>query len=398
MKIKQIGLILLILIPLTTITIISCNKQKLEIDTNIRAGVSIHDGRYVFANREIFESYVNELGKLTEQQLEDIEKKLNFKSRRAIQEDLKSKAELNRVNLLATQSKNLKTSNTDLIYPNEDLYYIEDPAFASVLNEQFIVQVEDEIFNINISNGYVYVLDVENQQYLPQLEDAYLEPNTIYRYEMGLPILDILAGVDNGGDPCLVDPSFCTTSANAIEVPNRAICNIEQSFENGVCNGCAGTGHKKEQNDNQYYSTSDGNDRNRWESKIVYQPLGVWFSIISKLEHRTGAPYVSGTPASGLTYGGTVSGDSKTTIKMMNNSTYNFRRRCRDRQTGIENEGNGYSFNEKKEYRYYNGTRCLKDYCVTSRFGIYEYEGRTSYGGPFYKSTPTEWTLTLKSY
>ena len=74
MKIKQIGLILLILIPLTTIVIISCNKQKLEIDTNIKTGVKIQDGRYVFANREIFESYVNELGKLTEQQLEDIEK------------------------------------------------------------------------------------------------------------------------------------------------------------------------------------------------------------------------------------------------------------------------------------------------------------------------------------
>ncbi|MBC7475828.1 MAG: hypothetical protein H7263_16210, partial [Candidatus Sericytochromatia bacterium] len=60
--------------------------------------------------------------------------------------------------------------------------------------------------------------------------------------------------------------------------------------------------------------------------------------------------------------------------------------------------GNGYSADEKKEYRFYNGTRCLKDYCITARFGIFKYMGRTFGGVAMYDSTPTEWTLILKSF
>jgi hypothetical protein len=404
MKIKQIGIVLLFLIPLITTVIISCNKQTLTIDTNIKAGVKIQDGRYVFANREIFESYVNELGKLSDQQLEDLEKKVNFKSRRAIQEELRKNAELNQVNLLSTQSIGLKINSVELIEQNEELYYIEDPGFASVLNEQYIIQVDDEIFNINIVDGYVYVLDVENQQYLPQLEDAYLEPNTIYRYEMGLPVLDILAETGNGGDPCLVDPSFCPTTSATYGPEQGALCSQGQSFENGVCNGCAGTGHKKVDDNRTYYINSLGLDKHKWESKIAYQPLGIWFSIISKIEHRVSAPFDGGSnydpnkPEDPSNFGGTVAGDSKSPIKMLNNSEYNFRKRCRNREVGMINEDNGYSGRDKKEYRFYSGTRCLKDYCITARFGIYEYQGRMIGGISIFKSIPTEWTLTLKSY
>lgn len=405
MKIKLIGIVLLFLIPLITTVIISCNKQTLTIDTNIKAGVKIQDGRYVFANREIFESYVNELGKLSDQQLEDLEKKVNFKSRRAIQEELRKNAELNQVNLLSTQSIGLKTNSTELIEQNEELYYIEDPGFASVLNEQYIIQVDDEIFNINIIDGYVYVLDVENQQYLPQLEDAYLEPNTIYRYEMGLPVLDILAETGNGGDPCLVDPSFCPTTSVSIESPiTPSICNISQSFENGVCNGCAGTNQNKQQDDTHYTTKYDGTQyagtsfaQNnfsviKFESKIVYQPLGIWFSMISKLKcvkiGKSSEPvYVPGEGG-----GFTSSPSVKISWPILNKSEYNFRKRCRNRETGIENDGNGYSGSEEKSYRFYNGTRCLKDYCISANFG---YERTPNF---FVNDSGQTWSLTLKSY
>lgn len=79
---------------------------------------------------------------------------------------------------------------------------------------------------------------------------------------------------------------------------------------------------------------------------------------------------------------------------ILNKSEYNFRKRCRDREVGIKNDGNGYSGSEEKSYRFYNGTRCLKDYCISANFG--------------YKQTPIPhlnlndtgqtWALTLKSY
>jgi hypothetical protein len=97
---------------LTTVIIYSCNKQKLDIDSNISEGVSIKDGRYVFSNRVIFESYVKELGKMTDEQLNDIDKKLNFKSRRLIQNSFEPKNE--NPNLLTDVTQNLNHQATFL--------------------------------------------------------------------------------------------------------------------------------------------------------------------------------------------------------------------------------------------------------------------------------------------
>ncbi|MBC7475857.1 MAG: hypothetical protein H7263_16360, partial [Candidatus Sericytochromatia bacterium] len=351
----------------------------------------------MFSNRNIFESYVKELSKMTDKQLDEIDKKLNFKSRRLIQNGLENNNTSNtNLQSIKTQSQN-STIKTLIVNPSsyQAEEYIDDPGFAAVLNQQFILQIEDDIFRVNMIDGFVYVMDQNNQQYLPQLEDSQLHPDVIYRYRMGLPILDILDAGNLGTDPCSIDPYFCSISATPVNppiicegcgTPPPSLCDRGQSFENGVCNGCAGTANRKVQNDNEYFVNSIGSDKNRWESKISCQPLGVWFSMISKLEHRTNAPYNGGSnydptkPEKSSDYGGTVGDDSKSNIKMMNRTEYNIRKRCKNRDTGSEDSGNGYSADEKKEYRFYNGTRCLKDYCITARFGIFKYMGRT-FGG-----------------
>jgi hypothetical protein len=94
------------------------------------------------------------------------------------------------------------------------------------------------------------------------------------------------------------------------------------------------------------------------------------------------------------TGGGNFS-DKTYIFKIMNRSEYNYRRRCRDRQTGFEDEGNGLTKSEKKEYRFYSGTRCLKDYCIVSKVG-YFYDFNLIQG---LADKPSEnWTMTLKSY
>jgi hypothetical protein len=79
-------------------------------------------------------------------------------------------------------------------------------------------------------------------------------------------------------------------------------------------------------------------------------------------------------------------------FRILNRSEFNFRKRCKNRETGNESIGNGFSSTNKKEYRFYNGTRCLKDYCIVSTFGYDKYNQAI----PGY--TGDKWTLTLKSY
>jgi hypothetical protein len=287
---------------------------------------------------------------------------------------------------------------------------IDDQGFASVLNEEFILQIDEDIFKVNMIDGYVYVMDQNNQQYLPQLEDSQLEPNAIYRYRMGLPILDILDAGNLGTDPCSIDPYYCSISTAPSTPPNCfscgtppvSLCDRGQSFENGVCNGCAGTNHEKEQDDS-HETTVFGKYTNgvveynvvRFDSKIAYQPLGIWFSMVSKLKNRligtTSDPEYSEKKRSG---GFTTTPNHDISYKILNRSTYNFRKRCKNRDVGSEDEGNGFSDSEIKTYRFYNGTRCLKDYCVTSEFGYFN----TLKSGTGTNYNGDRWVLNLKSY
>ncbi len=255
----------------------SCRKEKTEVFTDIKEGVKIVDGRYVFANRAIFESYVLELGKMSDEKLDDYEKKINFKSRRYIQNHLEIK-EVKNLNTLSTNSTTPQVQVAN--YELESEYLIDDPGFAAVLNEEYILQVDDEIFKVNLVNGFVYVMDENNIQYMSQLEDSYLEPDVIYRYQMGLPLLDILEYGAPGIDPISVDPSFGANTVGCIEC--KSACEREQSFENGVCNGCAGTGpwgdNRKTQPDDRlitltgYDTQKEVNYKNeiKIESKISY--------------------------------------------------------------------------------------------------------------------------------
>jgi hypothetical protein len=362
--------------------------------------VKIVDGRYYFESRAIFESYVLEMGKLSDKELDDYEQKIKFKSIRYIQNRLE-KTEINYLNTLSVNSINpqVNIAEDQLI----EQTFIDDPGFAAVLNEEYILQIDDEIFKVNIVDGFVYVMDENNIQYLPQLEDSFLEPDVIYRYQMGLPLLDILEQGAPGIDPVSVDASFGANTVSCIEC--KSACEREQTFENGVCNGCAGTGpwgdNRKAQPDNRNinitYRKTDGSStivKYRIESKISYQPLGVWFSMVSKVKSvYEGWVEVNSNGVSGAL--NTNTSKKVNFIKIQNKSEYNFRRRCKDRQTGFEDEGNGFSFAEKKEYRFYNGTRCLKDYCIVSKVG---YLTNNLQVGGIVDEPTKEWTMTLKSY
>jgi hypothetical protein len=393
---------------LTTVIIYSCNKQKLDIDSNISEGVSIKDGRYVFSNRVIFESYVKELGKMTDEQLNDIDKKLNFKSRRLIQNSFEPKNENPNLLTLKTQSQNSNVKT--LIVPNQYQLeeVIDDQGFASVLNEEFILQIDEDIFKVNMIDGYVYVMDQNNQQYLPQLEDSQLEPNAIYRYRMGLPILDILDAGNLGTDPCSIDPYYCSVNAAPSNppgcfscndpAPSTPLCDKGQSFENGVCNGCAGTNHRKVQPDDKIIERpySAGGvlkiQKIKFESKIAYQPLGIWFSMISKLKAVDVGSFDDPNYYSNGNSSGHATPSTPIEFKILNRSQYNFRKRCKNRETGSEDEGNGFSKVSEKAYRFYNGTRCLKDYCVTSTMGYFD-----DYQSNDFNYKGLTWVLNLTS-
>lgn len=118
-KNHNLKIFLPILIFIFTICIIySCNKQKLHLVSDIKEGVSIKDGRYVFSNRNIFESYVKELSKMTDKQLDEIDKKLNFKSRRLIQNGLENNNTSNtNLQSIKTQSQN-STIKTLIVNPS----------------------------------------------------------------------------------------------------------------------------------------------------------------------------------------------------------------------------------------------------------------------------------------
>lgn len=355
---------------------------------------------------------------MTDEQLDNIDKKLNFKSRRLIQNSFEPKNENPNLLTLKTQSRNSNVKT--LIVPNEYQLeeVIDDQGFASVLNEEFILQIDEDIFKVNLIDGYVYVMDQNNQQFLPQLEDSQLEPNAIYRYRMGLPILDILDAGNLGTDPCSIDPYFCSISSVPPSIttppqvcfgcgtPPVSLCDRGQSFENSECNGCAGTNHRKEQDDShqvivfgRYLNGVNGDieyDVLRFDTKITYQPLGIWFSMISKIKcltvGKTSDPnYNPDTNSGGLT----KTPDHDTEYKILNRSQYNFRKRCKNREVGNEDEGNGFSKVNKKAYRFYNGTRCLKDYCVISEFGYFDdrknVNPQSNYNGD-------RWVLNLKSY
>ncbi|UYZ62300.1 hypothetical protein [Hymenobacter weizhouensis] len=323
-------------------------------------------GRYLsFTNQADFLAEAKELDKLaanegTAEHLEKWEKKTGFHSLRAHYAKKRQEREA-RERRAAGVADQASAVGAQALLPEEDdgnptpPYFepyeepwdegliIEDDYFAAMLSPEGTVEIGGKIFRIDLANNIVsYIPSSQASEYdqfvsaQPTDESA----SSIRYFDLTEDVLGLLDGGDSGS-------SFSEFRPGRIRIGS------------GI--GCGPGADRKHDKANQYYA-----DNRRLDCKIVYQPLGIYHSIVAKAHHQK------------KTWYGAWVGSPATMYIQPNPGTY-WQPLC---ETYVESDQNSYdNFNapylgnhtgdhNTVTHRYFNSMKGVKRYKADVKFRV----------------------------
>ncbi|MET4106628.1 hypothetical protein [Hymenobacter sp. UYP22] len=317
-------------------------------------------GRYLaFATSADFLEAAAQLDKLapgetTTQHLEQWEKKYGFSSLRARyakkqqEKELKEKAKASG----GTTAMRIPVDGEEPIEPYFEPYsesvdeglIIHDDFFAAMLSPEGTIQIEDKIFRIDLANNIVSYIPVVQETYYEQfVTDELSESITVRYFNFDEDIFGLLAAGDQG-------TSFGADFRGTIRIGS------------GI--GCGESADGRKKDEHQYYSS-----KGRMHCKIVYQPFGIYHSIIAKASHQKKTWYGAwlGSPATMyiLPDPGSYWQPMCETYTESNLNSYN--------NIGAPYFGNETGDHNTVTHRYFNSMKGLKRYKADVKFRVGQY-------------------------
>jgi hypothetical protein len=209
----------------------SCKKQETilpqnSITTN-ELSISIKEDRLVFQSIEDYENTIDHLAKIGDGNFAKWENEIGFNSMRKNF----TETELNKTGIV-------------------------DPLLATLLNKDAIIQIENEVYKIDVPNESVKVINVS-----------------------------LYSGLN----------SFGSKSARTYSTQDNILEMIKGNITRAICNGCPGGSNDK------YGSTASSVNISM---KVVYQRAGIYYSLQSKIKKDN---CLNGCPSVGIYLSGSAS-------------------------------------------------------------------------------------------
>jgi hypothetical protein len=333
-------------------------------------------GKYMyFASVADFQRTIKELGtpRSGEEEtarLEKWEKKYGFNSMRAHYAKLKKdkKTVKAKADLSAPALQNMVVP-VDGEHPVDDPYtpveppfvpyeepwdeglIIEDDVFAAMVSPDGTVQIDGKLFHLDLANNIVsYISATPTVSTKTTYEQFIVADPTVANDEIRCYSMedDVFAGIDAGHTGTAFGESFLTIGLGS-----------------GI--GCGSGADREKDSESQYYE-----DRRRLDCKVVYQKLGIYFSIVAKAHHQKKVWFAWVGSPSGLyltTPNGALHEPKCDGVVLSDFRTYN-----NISALGVSRE-NGDDNTVVK--RYYSNTKGLKRYKVEVQFQVQYVRGAT---------------------
>lgn len=207
-------------------------------------------------------------------------------------------------------------------YSNDtlDQMPVEDPYVAACLSPEGFIQISEKLYKINVSQDLIYVLSEISDSNFDRLLNEEVIPGTIDTYSLWIPVL----------------------------IPEQELKRTAPVMKKMSTN--SNPGKTKSHDGDPWTPEWDYSDYDL-DAKLVYQPVGIYFSIINKIQHRA----KGGGPKSARTY-----------LKLENVGYWYYtpKNRSQISDYGAPDGNDLYELS----HRTYNGIRPLESFNITTRF------------------------------
>jgi len=197
---------------------------------------------------------------------------------------------------------------------------VEDPYVAACLSPEGFIQISEKLYKINTSQELIYVLSEISDSNFDRLLNEEIEPGIIDTYSLWIPVL----------------------------IPEQELKKAAPVMK--LMNTTTNPSKIKAYDGDPWTPEWDYSDYDV-DGKLVYQPVGIYFSIVNKIQHRA----KGGGPKSARTY-----------LKLENVDFWYYTPKNRS-QVSSCGAPDGYNLYELS-YRTYNGIRPLESFDITTRF------------------------------
>ncbi|UYZ58575.1 hypothetical protein [Hymenobacter latericus] len=233
----------------------------------------VRNGKFLkFDTRKDFERTIHQIGNVPvgmslEAHLEKWEKDHNFFSLRAAKAKQKKNIAASGSESAANPAQNivdqptLEGDYTPIVYntPVDEQNYIEDEYLATILSPDMTIQIGDDIYRLDPATNHLYYTAVDNGEIYDELISEQPNSPEIFWYPTTQNVFELQdAGVE--GAPSS-SSSFTIGAGSGIGCGSNAPANKD---EKGI-----------------QYSRSQ-----RLDCKLVYQSVGIYFSIVAKGESQ----------------------------------------------------------------------------------------------------------------
>lgn len=182
----------------------------------------------------------------------------------------------------------------------EDELADSDEFISTLINEDGLIRIEDYFFNIDVLNDQVYALNTTYETDMADLINAQYQTNSnILVYSTNDDVLDIL-------------------------YPNNAIARLGSSGKSELFCRESGAGGRESSGYAYYVDPVHGFDPQiRSLNKVVYQKIGIYFSLLAKTKAQ-----IQAVPTFGSLWLAGTDPDQRISF------SYRFKPKCRDERSG----------------------------------------------------------------
>jgi hypothetical protein len=326
------------------------NQLDNRADHKFQEPVTTRNGKHLkFASRKDFEQTMRDMDKLApgesmEAHLDKWEKAHNFYSLRAEKAKKAKYKAASGTQALSTQSQ---VSSTSMVAENEvptedttigpyetpvaEQEFIADDYLAAVLSPDQTIQIGETTYRLDGTTNHIYYISSDNAQLYDELiAEAPTSPD-VYYYPMDQNVFELQdAGIE--GAP--------------------ATSNFTLPIGSGI--GCGPNADRRKSEGGVKYSSNQ-----RLDCKVVYQSVGIYFSIIAKAQNQKRVLGIWWSQQAG--------------VYLLPNPGARWEELCRGYSesdfNGYSNFG-GYGDGNTVAKRYYESTRGLKNYDVSVNFRV----------------------------